>query len=206
MELVNDHDPQPLLDRLAARYGEQVAVAYRQREPGAIVIDFVKAGREMLPAFAPEGSAPTAQAGARHRLAIGERPLQRLELRVVGRRAPGCRTGGTGGQQRTQQQRQPPRPGAPADRRPARAPPMREASSVRLLSPLPFCDALRSPCGYHGRESPVRSCAGSSMGRRTVATAHVDEVCAPSKNPRCGVDPGLQTPHLVSSLAAGHYI
>jgi uncharacterized protein (DUF2249 family) len=42
MRFVNDHDPLPLLDQLAARYGEAVSIEYRQREPGAIVIDFVK--------------------------------------------------------------------------------------------------------------------------------------------------------------------
>ena len=44
MRFVNDHDPLPLLDQLAARYGERVSIEYRQREPGAIVIDFVKRG------------------------------------------------------------------------------------------------------------------------------------------------------------------
>jgi len=41
MRFVNDHDPLPLLQQLSARYGERVDIAYRQREPGAIVIDFV---------------------------------------------------------------------------------------------------------------------------------------------------------------------
>lgn len=41
MRFVNDHDPLPLLAQLRARYGEAVAIEYRQREPGAIVIDFV---------------------------------------------------------------------------------------------------------------------------------------------------------------------
>lgn len=41
MRFVNDHDPLPLLDQLMQRYGEGVAIEYRQREPGAIVIDFV---------------------------------------------------------------------------------------------------------------------------------------------------------------------
>lgn len=44
MRFVNDHDPLPLLDQLAARYGDAVAITYRQREPGAIVIDFARAG------------------------------------------------------------------------------------------------------------------------------------------------------------------
>lgn len=41
MRFVNDHDPLPLLDQISQRYGESIDVAYRQREPGAIVIDFV---------------------------------------------------------------------------------------------------------------------------------------------------------------------
>jgi uncharacterized protein (DUF2249 family) len=43
MRFVNDHDPLPLLDQLRHRYGEAVRIEYRQREPGAIVIDFVVA-------------------------------------------------------------------------------------------------------------------------------------------------------------------
>ena len=42
MRFVNDHDPIPLLNQLQARYGAAVQIAYRQREPGAIVIDFMK--------------------------------------------------------------------------------------------------------------------------------------------------------------------
>ncbi len=42
MRFVNDHDPLPLLDQLAARYAEAVTVRYLKREPGEIVIDFVK--------------------------------------------------------------------------------------------------------------------------------------------------------------------
>ena len=42
MRFVNDHDPLPLLQQLQARYGEAVHIAYLQREPGAIVIDFVR--------------------------------------------------------------------------------------------------------------------------------------------------------------------
>jgi uncharacterized protein (DUF2249 family) len=44
MRFVNDHDPLPLLGQLEHRYGEKVRIEYRQREPGAIVIDFVKQG------------------------------------------------------------------------------------------------------------------------------------------------------------------
>jgi uncharacterized protein (DUF2249 family) len=40
MRFCNDHDPLPLLAQLEARYGTQLEIAYRQREPGAIVIDF----------------------------------------------------------------------------------------------------------------------------------------------------------------------
>jgi uncharacterized protein (DUF2249 family) len=42
MRFVNDHDPLPLLDQLSQRYGAAVEIDYRQREPGSIVIDFVK--------------------------------------------------------------------------------------------------------------------------------------------------------------------
>ena len=42
MRFVNDHDPLPLLDQLRQRYGEKVDISYRQRDPGEIVIDFVK--------------------------------------------------------------------------------------------------------------------------------------------------------------------
>jgi uncharacterized protein (DUF2249 family) len=40
MRFVNDHDPLPLLAQLGQRYGERVAIAYVQRQPGAIVIAF----------------------------------------------------------------------------------------------------------------------------------------------------------------------
>lgn len=43
MRFVNDHDPLPLLQQLAQRYGDAVRVEYRQREPGGVVIDFVRA-------------------------------------------------------------------------------------------------------------------------------------------------------------------
>lgn len=42
MRFVNDHDPLPLLDQLSQRYGDGVAITYRTREPGQVVIDFVK--------------------------------------------------------------------------------------------------------------------------------------------------------------------
>jgi uncharacterized protein (DUF2249 family) len=41
MRFVNDHDPLPLLSQVQQRYGDQVAIEYRQREQGAVVIDFV---------------------------------------------------------------------------------------------------------------------------------------------------------------------
>lgn len=40
MRFANDHDPLPLLSQIAQRYCDRVGVEYRQREPGAIVIDF----------------------------------------------------------------------------------------------------------------------------------------------------------------------
>ena len=42
MRFVNDHDPLPLLQQLQQRYGQGVTIEYRQREPGAIVIDFIR--------------------------------------------------------------------------------------------------------------------------------------------------------------------
>jgi uncharacterized protein (DUF2249 family) len=43
MRFVNDHDPLPLLSQVQQRYGDHIAIEYRQREPGAIVIDFMVA-------------------------------------------------------------------------------------------------------------------------------------------------------------------
>jgi uncharacterized protein (DUF2249 family) len=40
MRLASDHDPLPVLLQTAPRYGDRVSVEFRQREPGAIVIDF----------------------------------------------------------------------------------------------------------------------------------------------------------------------
>jgi len=42
MRFVNDHDPLPLLEQMQVRYGEAVSIAYRQRDAGGVVIDFVK--------------------------------------------------------------------------------------------------------------------------------------------------------------------
>lgn len=42
MRFVNDHDPIPLLQQITARFGHSVLVQYVQREPGEIVIDFVR--------------------------------------------------------------------------------------------------------------------------------------------------------------------
>mgnify|MGYP001027420230 FL=1 len=41
MRFVNDHDPLPLLAQLTERFGDRVEIFYVQREPGAIVIDFI---------------------------------------------------------------------------------------------------------------------------------------------------------------------
>ena len=40
MRFINDHDPLPLLEQLHQRFGEKLAMEYRQREPGSITIDF----------------------------------------------------------------------------------------------------------------------------------------------------------------------
>ena len=42
MRFCNDHDPLPLLQQLQARYGDAVQITSQQRDPGAIVIDFVR--------------------------------------------------------------------------------------------------------------------------------------------------------------------
>ena len=42
MRFVNDHDPLPLLAQLEQRYGAAVSIEYKLREPGQIVIDFVR--------------------------------------------------------------------------------------------------------------------------------------------------------------------
>jgi uncharacterized protein (DUF2249 family) len=42
MRFVNDHDPLPLLDQLQMRYGDQVAIEYKQRREEGVVIDFIK--------------------------------------------------------------------------------------------------------------------------------------------------------------------
>lgn len=42
MRFVNDHDPLPLLQQMTQRYGNGVAIEYLRREPGEIVIDFIK--------------------------------------------------------------------------------------------------------------------------------------------------------------------
>ena len=41
MRFVNDHDPIPLLDQLQQRFGDTLEIAYRQRDQGAVVIDFI---------------------------------------------------------------------------------------------------------------------------------------------------------------------
>jgi uncharacterized protein (DUF2249 family) len=40
MRFVNDHDPIPLLNQIAQRFGHAVEVRYVTRAPGEIVIDF----------------------------------------------------------------------------------------------------------------------------------------------------------------------
>jgi len=42
MRFMNDHDPLPLLNQIEMRYGDGVAIEDRQREPGEIIIDFVR--------------------------------------------------------------------------------------------------------------------------------------------------------------------
>ncbi len=42
MRFVNDHDPLPLLNQIGQRYGDNVMIDYVQRDPGQIVIDFVR--------------------------------------------------------------------------------------------------------------------------------------------------------------------
>lgn len=42
MRFMNDHDPLPLLNQIEMRYGDGVAIEYRQRGPGEIVIDFMR--------------------------------------------------------------------------------------------------------------------------------------------------------------------
>jgi uncharacterized protein (DUF2249 family) len=42
MRFINDHDPLPLLSQLEHRYGSTVSINYKQREPGQIVIEFVR--------------------------------------------------------------------------------------------------------------------------------------------------------------------
>ena len=44
MRFCNDHDPLPLLAQIEGRFGANVSIAYVQREPGEIVIDFCVVG------------------------------------------------------------------------------------------------------------------------------------------------------------------
>ncbi|MBK8523634.1 MAG: DUF2249 domain-containing protein [Betaproteobacteria bacterium] len=44
MRFCNDHDPLPLLAQLQQRYADALNIVYLQREPGAIVIDFIRVG------------------------------------------------------------------------------------------------------------------------------------------------------------------
>ncbi|HEV2622423.1 MAG TPA: DUF2249 domain-containing protein [Frateuria sp.] len=40
MRFINDHDPLPLLAQLRERFGEHLTIGYRERGPGAVVVDF----------------------------------------------------------------------------------------------------------------------------------------------------------------------
>jgi uncharacterized protein (DUF2249 family) len=42
MRFLNDHDPLPLLEQMRTRYGDTVHVAYVERGPGRVVIDFAR--------------------------------------------------------------------------------------------------------------------------------------------------------------------
>lgn len=44
MRFCNDHDPLPLLAQINSVFGANVKIAYVQREPGEIVIDFLVTG------------------------------------------------------------------------------------------------------------------------------------------------------------------
>jgi uncharacterized protein (DUF2249 family) len=41
MRFVNDHDPIPLLQQMAARYGERVEINYLDKGKTAVTIDFI---------------------------------------------------------------------------------------------------------------------------------------------------------------------
>ncbi len=42
MRFANDHDPIPLLHQMQQRYGSGIEINYVQRDPGLIVIDFLR--------------------------------------------------------------------------------------------------------------------------------------------------------------------
>ena len=42
MRFANDHDPIPLLQQMQQRYGAGIEINYVRRDPGLIVIDFVR--------------------------------------------------------------------------------------------------------------------------------------------------------------------
>lgn len=44
MRFTNDHDPIPLLHQISERYGTRIEASYLQREPGAVMIDFIVTG------------------------------------------------------------------------------------------------------------------------------------------------------------------
>lgn len=59
MRFVNDHDPIPLINQIAQRYGNQIRVQYCERGPERVIIDFA------VRLTASEGETPvqTAEAG-----------------------------------------------------------------------------------------------------------------------------------------------
>lgn len=57
MRFVNDHDPLPLLQQIAQRYGNQIGIRYVAREPGNIVIDFKVQLEDTLSDPAPASAA-----------------------------------------------------------------------------------------------------------------------------------------------------
>jgi uncharacterized protein (DUF2249 family) len=42
MRFMYDHDPEPLMRLIAARFGRSIIVQYIQRKPGEMIIDFVR--------------------------------------------------------------------------------------------------------------------------------------------------------------------
>lgn len=63
MRFVNDHDPIPLLKQIEQRYGEQVRLAYVQRDEQCVVIDFSVYPGGFTEADATPASAPAQKSG-----------------------------------------------------------------------------------------------------------------------------------------------